>query len=69
MSVAASITWIVTALAGATLLGIWLARGGLRQQHVPGVVSLREPLRPVGCSQLAWRGDRCRSDPYFLDQL
>jgi len=32
MATAALITWIVTALAGATLLGIWLARGGLRQQ-------------------------------------
>jgi hypothetical protein len=32
MGVVALITWIVTALAGATLLSIWLARGGLRQQ-------------------------------------
>jgi len=32
MSVAALITWILIALAGATLLSIWLARGGLRAQ-------------------------------------
>jgi hypothetical protein len=29
MSVAALVIWIVTALAGATLLSIWLARGRL----------------------------------------
>jgi hypothetical protein len=32
MKVVALISWIVTALAGATLFGIWLARGGLRRQ-------------------------------------
>jgi manganese efflux pump family protein len=32
MRVVALISWIVTALAGATLFGIWLARGGLRRQ-------------------------------------
>jgi manganese efflux pump family protein len=32
MKVVALISWIVTALAGATLFGIWVARGGLREQ-------------------------------------
>jgi hypothetical protein len=32
MSAVALISWIVTALAGATLFSIWLARGGLRGQ-------------------------------------
>jgi hypothetical protein len=30
VSIAALITWIVTALGGAVLLGTWLSRGGLR---------------------------------------
>ena len=32
MKVVALISWIVTALAGATLFSIWLSRGGLRRQ-------------------------------------
>jgi hypothetical protein len=32
MSAVALISWIVTALAGATLFSIWLAHGGLRRQ-------------------------------------
>ena len=32
MGVVALISWIVTALAGATLFSIWLSRGGLRRQ-------------------------------------
>jgi len=32
MSIAALIVWILTALGGLTLLAIWLAGGGLRQQ-------------------------------------
>jgi hypothetical protein len=32
MRVVALISWIVTALAGATLFSIWLSRGGLRRQ-------------------------------------
>lgn len=32
MRIVALISWIVTALAGATLFGIWLSRGGLRRQ-------------------------------------
>jgi hypothetical protein len=32
MAVVALISWIVTALAGATLFSIWLSRGGLRRQ-------------------------------------
>lgn len=44
MAIAALITWVVTALGGFTLLGLWLRRGGLRQQEAkttsfrPGVV-------------------------------
>jgi hypothetical protein len=44
MSVAASITWIVTALLGATLLSIWLIRGGLRQQQGAGA----SPVAVIG---------------------
>lgn len=33
MSIAALITWIVTALGGAYMLRVWLARGGVRQQR------------------------------------
>jgi hypothetical protein len=33
MSIAALITWLITALGGFYLLGTWLARGGLRQQQ------------------------------------
>lgn len=33
MSIAALITWIVTALGGAYMLRVWLARGGVRQQQ------------------------------------
>ena len=36
MWVVALISWIVTALAGATLFGIWLAQGGLRRQGRAG---------------------------------
>jgi hypothetical protein len=32
MKVVALVSWIVTALAGATLFSIWLSRGGLRRQ-------------------------------------
>jgi hypothetical protein len=32
MKVVALISWIITALAGATLFSIWLSRGGLRRQ-------------------------------------
>jgi manganese efflux pump family protein len=35
MRVVALISWIVAALAGATLFSIWLSRGGLRRQR-PG---------------------------------
>jgi hypothetical protein len=43
MSVAALITWLVTALGGFYLLGTWIARGGHRQQR-PGGSRLRTPL-------------------------
>jgi hypothetical protein len=33
MAIAALITWIVTALGGFALLGLWLRAGGLRQQE------------------------------------
>jgi hypothetical protein len=33
MSIAALITWLITAVGGAWLLGTWLARGGARQQQ------------------------------------
>jgi hypothetical protein len=33
MSIAALITWLITALGGFYLLGTWLARGGVRQQQ------------------------------------
>lgn len=33
MSIAALITWLITALGGFYLLGRWLARGGVRQQQ------------------------------------
>ena len=35
MRVVALISWIITALAGATLFSIWLSRGGLRRQGRP----------------------------------
>jgi len=43
MKVMALISWIVTALAGATLFGIWLAQGGLRRQG-PGASRFPRPL-------------------------
>jgi hypothetical protein len=33
MTVAALITWLITALGGFYLLGTWLSRGGIRQQQ------------------------------------
>jgi hypothetical protein len=33
MKVAALITWVITALGGAVLLGTWLSRGGLRARE------------------------------------
>ena len=43
MSTVALISWIVTALAGASLFGIWVARGGLRAQG-PGASRFPRPL-------------------------
>jgi uncharacterized membrane protein SirB2 len=43
MKWAALITWIVTALGGFGLLGIWLSRGGLAQSTMPGT-RIRPPL-------------------------
>lgn len=36
MEWAALVTWVVTALGGFTLLGLWVARGGLREGPLPG---------------------------------
>jgi hypothetical protein len=33
MSIAALITWLITALGGFYLMGTWIARGGVRQQQ------------------------------------
>ena len=43
MRVVALISWIVTALAGATLFGIWVARGGPRRQGA-GATRFPPPL-------------------------
>ena len=51
MRVVALISWIVTALAGATLFSIWLSRGGLRRQGgrepVPPALILGHPILAV----------------------
>ncbi len=36
MKWAALITWVITALGGFAMLGIWLQRGGMRQRDEPG---------------------------------
>ena len=56
MSIAALITWVVTALAGATLLSIWVARGGLRQQDQGTGASRFPPALIVGHGLLAATG-------------
>jgi hypothetical protein len=43
MNVVALITWIITALGGFYMLGTWISRGGLRQQHA-GITRFRAPL-------------------------
>ena len=43
MEWAALITWVLTAGGGFVLLSIWLARGGMRQQH-DGGNQIRPPL-------------------------
>ncbi|MFL5942093.1 MAG: hypothetical protein ACJ75L_02355 [Gaiellaceae bacterium] len=43
MEWAALITWVLTAGGGFVLLGIWLARGGMRQEEDPGS-RIRPPL-------------------------
>lgn len=40
---AALVLWVITALGGFSLLGIWLKRGGLRQSDQPGR-RIRPPL-------------------------
>ena len=56
MKVVALISWIVTALAGATLLSIWVARGGLRQQGQGAGASRFPPALIVGHGLLAATG-------------
>jgi hypothetical protein len=43
MKWAALITWVVTALGGFTLLGVWLRHGGFAQRGLPGT-RIRPPL-------------------------
>src|SRR5581483_1509397 len=43
MSIAALITWVITALGGFYLLGSWISRGGVAQQR-DGTSRLRAPL-------------------------
>jgi hypothetical protein len=43
MSIAALITWLITALGGFYLLGSWISRGGVAQQRT-GTSRLRAPL-------------------------
>lgn len=43
MSIAALITWLITAAGGFYLLGTWLARGGVRQQRA-GTTRFRAPV-------------------------
>jgi manganese efflux pump family protein len=56
MSVAALVTWVVTALLGATLLSIWLIRGGLRQQGQGAGASRFPPALILGHFLLAATG-------------
>jgi manganese efflux pump family protein len=56
VGIAALIIWIVTALAGATLLSIWLARGGLRQQGQGAGASRFPPALIFGHFLLAATG-------------
>jgi len=52
MKWAALITWVVTALFGFTMLGIWLRHGGLRQRGIskirPGLIFSHFPLAAGG---------------------
>jgi hypothetical protein len=41
MPVAALITWIITAVLGFTMLGLWLSRGGLRAAQASGTTPTR----------------------------
>jgi plastocyanin len=56
MRIAALIIWVVTALAGATLLSIWLARGGLRRQGQGAGASRFPPALIFGHGLLAASG-------------
>jgi flagellar basal body-associated protein FliL len=56
MKVVALISWIVTALGGATLLSIWLVRGGLRQRGQGADASRFPPPLIFGHGLLAATG-------------
>lgn len=66
MSIAALITWIITALGGAVLLGTWLSRGGLRARDAsrfpPGLILghfLLVVVAALGFTMVGrWRQDR-----------
>jgi hypothetical protein len=61
MKWAALILWVITALGGFGLLGMWLQRGGLGQADQPG----RRIRPPLIFTHLVSRRDRSRS----LDRL
>ncbi|GAA2694925.1 hypothetical protein [Nonomuraea recticatena] len=58
MDIAAPITWVITALGGFSMLGIWIARGGARggasrlpvpaERHFPVPVVAGHGLAAVG---------------------
>jgi manganese efflux pump family protein len=54
MSIAALITWVITALGGSVLLGTWLSRGGLRARETaasrfpPGLIFGHFLLAAIG---------------------
>ncbi|MEV4167579.1 hypothetical protein [Nonomuraea dietziae] len=62
MDLAALITWVITALGGFSMLGIWIARGGARggagrlavpaERHFPVPVVVGHGLAAVGTGVL-----------------
>jgi hypothetical protein len=60
MRVVALISWIVTALAGASLIGIWVARGGPRRQ---GAVAILLVVAALGFTMARlWRQERAAAE-------
>ena len=41
MAAAALIAWLITAAGGFWMLGIWITRGGMRQQRAPALPASR----------------------------